>query len=346
VGELDQAKECSHRALQIAADLPEDAHHWSICTDAELQARAGEAGEAEARILRVLSYFIGKGDPRGESAAYLSLAVANALAGNAEDSDAAAELAYNTDGSWTGPALRLAIRALQNADLDRARQLLASIPSPTTDAFLLRQTLAAARPRQITLEAILRHLELQGAAPTQAVMADLRRLLEDCPRFVQARETLFWKLLYCGEIEQAEKQALAMVDDSADGTSIVAVRFGLQTFREQTAAEDSRVEVLPSADGRPPEAPRSRPTGPIQPARLARARKMTGTFTGQLSLFGVPDLLQFLCNARRSGVLTFSSQKGDAKIRMHDGSLYWGTSPAQPSPCPCPMPSSTFTASP
>jgi hypothetical protein len=63
---------------------------------------------------------------------------------------------------------------------------------------------------------------------------------------------------------------------------------------------------------------------------LARGAKVGG-FAGQLSLFGVPDLLQFLCAGRRTGVITFSSPRGNARIRLYDGSLYWATSPAHPS---------------
>ena len=76
--------------------------------------------------------------------------------------------------------------------------------------------------------------------------------------------------------------------------------------------------------------PELRHPEPPLDGRPLRAQS-TGAFTGQLSLFGVPALLQFLCGARRTGLITFSSQQGDARIRLHNGLLHFATSPTHPS---------------
>jgi hypothetical protein len=319
VGELGAAGDSAVQGVQAAEGLPEDARHWAACFEAEVQARAGEAAAAEERVLRSLSYFVGQGDPRGESFAYLYLARIGALAGREEESAATGELSYRTDGSWTGPPLLLAHRALVAGDREKARKLLSSIPSPTTDAYLLQHALETAEPRGITLQAILRYLDLTDAPAHPEVIDDLQRLLDLHPRFVQAREALFWKLLYRGQIKEAEQHAEAMVNDAAHATSVVAVRFGLQTFHEQSAPALQQMSRAVS--------PASRVTGPLPQVAPPAPAKPSGGFTGQLSLFSVPDLLQFLCGSGRTGLLTFSCQRGDATIRMHNGSLCWGTSP-------------------
>lgn len=386
VGDDDRAAESAQEAVAISDRVAPDARHWASCFAAEQRARAGFVEQAELDMLRVLSQFIGWGETRGESMAYLSLALVHQLAGATEESEAAADRSYRTDGSWTGPVVWLARLALERDEVDQAKDLLRSIPNPTTEAYNLTQALALIEAHDLPLAVVLEDLKLGRSSLDEQNVAGLRQLLEQHPAYTPARETLAFKLLSLGRPDEAREQCVAMVEAEADIQSTAAVRFGLQTFEEEQILDqlfadfssagpvgaepepapepDPPAAATPAASGPEPEPeappqPRKRPPPTAEvprpeeastlapepapapqpapepaaaaaPPAAAAADKQSG-IVGEISLFGVPDLLQFFCNSRRTGVITFSSQLGNAKIRLHEGALCWAVSPANPS---------------
>ena len=75
-----------------------------------------------------------------------------------------------------------------------------------------------------------------------------------------------------------------------------------------------------------PSPPVLHPTPPPIPAVPAAARPAAGpppaqtaAFSGRLSVFALPDLLEFLRSGRRSGVLVCRSEAGSAALRFRDG---------------------------
>ncbi len=389
VGDDDRAAESAQEAVAISDRVAPDARHWASCFAAEQRARAGFVEQAELDMLRVLSQFIGWGETRGESMAYLSLALVHQIAGATEESEAAAERSYRTDGSWTGPVVWLARLALERDEVDRAKDLLRSIPNPTTEAYNLTQALALIEAHDLPLAVVLEDLKLGRSSLNEQNVAGLRQLLKQHPTYTPARETLAFKLLSLGRPDEAREQCVEMVKAEADIQSTAAVRFGLQTFEEEqildqlfadfSTAGPVGAEAEPPAPMPMPEAPAAtvpspepepalEPEAPPQPRKrppptaevprpeeastlapepapapqptpepapaaappAAASDKQSG-IVGEISLFGVPDLLQFFCNSRRTGVITFSSQLGNAKIRMHEGALCWAVCPGNPS---------------
>lgn len=320
-GDLNGALEAAEEAIARGADLTEDSRCWATCFAAEIQAAVGEAVEAENRILRVLSLFIGPGEARGQSLAYLSLATVHRLAGAAEESEIAADMAYKADGSWTGPALWLARDALRAGDEERARTLLGSIPSPATDAYNLMQALKLVDAEQVPLTAITRTLELAPLPPGDEAVKQLRGLLAEHEALWPARDVLAWKLLTLKRPAEARAQLLTMEQQGADRQSVAAIRLGLQLLGDR-GAEKAEPEPAEKAGPGAAQLPA------LQVRREAPVRH--SGFVGQISLFGVPELLQFICSSRRSGVLVFSSQLGEARIHLHEGQLYSAESPTNP----------------
>jgi hypothetical protein len=53
-------------------------------------------------------------------------------------------------------------------------------------------------------------------------------------------------------------------------------------------------------------------------------------FSGQLSVFAFPDLLEFLRSAKRTGLLVCSSTRGVAALRLRDGRITGADSPSTP----------------
>jgi len=57
----------------------------------------------------------------------------------------------------------------------------------------------------------------------------------------------------------------------------------------------------------------------------------SAVFSGQLSVFALPDLLEFLRSGRRTGLLVCSSAVGMGALRFRDGYITGGASPTTPS---------------
>lgn len=357
-GQLVHARQTAEAAASLADELGSDAALWAACFASVVQARAGEDDAAELRMLQVVSQFVGRGETRGVSFSHLALARIATLREAIRDSEAAAELAYETDGSWTGPVVWLARIALAKDNVARARELLRSIPNPTADAFNLTCALELIESRYLPLQPVLIDLAQTDAPPGAATVETLEGVLERYPDFWPARATLAWKVLSLDRPDDARRQLEAMNESSADGQAIAALRYGLQVYEElhgdavdidldefdepstfagQEEHEEQTVSGFePDTDNATAELPVQEYT--TREVELPQTSKRRGLglkprqsgMAGQLSLFGVPDLLQFFSASRRSGDISFSSHRGDAKIRLHDGSLYWAVSPQTP----------------
>jgi hypothetical protein len=96
----------------------------------------------------------------------------------------------------------------------------------------------------------------------------------------------------------------------------------------------ARVEQALTAwyQGAPSPVPASSPSAPPHhPPPLPPLAGREPAFSGRLSVFPVPDLLEFLRSARRTGVLRFSADAGTGMLRFNDGWITAGSSPATPS---------------
>jgi len=91
----------------------------------------------------------------------------------------------------------------------------------------------------------------------------------------------------------------------------------------------SRPTPLPHAIARVPvPAPPARPSPP--PGNVAQPAASTGSgpvFTGDLEEFALPDLLEFLRNSHRTGVLSCSSPTGEGTVRLSRGMITGADSP-------------------
>jgi hypothetical protein len=85
----------------------------------------------------------------------------------------------------------------------------------------------------------------------------------------------------------------------------------------------------PQPAAAPPPLPRlsSSAVAARRPADGAGANAM---FSGQLSIFALPDLLEFLRSARRTGLLVCSSGAGMGALRFRDGRITSAASPGTP----------------
>jgi predicted regulator of Ras-like GTPase activity (Roadblock/LC7/MglB family) len=73
--------------------------------------------------------------------------------------------------------------------------------------------------------------------------------------------------------------------------------------------------------------PPARPTPPPQPVQPASSSGSGPVFTGDLEEFALPDLLEFLRNSHRTGVLSCTSPTGEGVVRLSRGMITGADSP-------------------
>jgi hypothetical protein len=106
------------------------------------------------------------------------------------------------------------------------------------------------------------------------------------------------------------------------------------------AAAPARAVVTAAAAARPPPAAGA-PLAPVAtPAASQILPRPSGgggagappdaVFSGQLSSFALPDLLEFLRSGRRTGLLVCSGPGGIGALRFRDGRICGGASPGTP----------------
>jgi hypothetical protein len=154
--------------------------------------------------------------------------------------------------------------------------------------------------------------ELDGPPSTRSLHA-LQRIANASPRFVQAREALAWMLLRRGKYAEA------------------SVIFRALLAQELAPAERASVEAglacagLALPEPQPPVLTRNAPAAPSPTPRPG------SVFSGQLSVFALPDLLEFLRTGKRTGLLTCSSAAGVGSLRFRSGRITGASSPGTPS---------------
>lgn len=284
------------------------------------------------------------------SLALLTLALVTEQLGRPEQAKQAAEEAHQADVSWTGPLLWLALHALQQDDAAAAERLLRSVPNPTTEAHNLRLGLRNSLRLGIAPSTLARLVVLAKSPTTPALLDELRSMATAYPKFGEINELLAWKLLRLGQDDAAEQALDGLVATAGHSQSVAALRFGLQMYRRFMS---TRADKLAAKREPPPTTDETTATPAADTTRVMRKAALNReptleqplsaaqallahheehhSFTGEISLFGVPDLLQFFCNSRRTGTLMLYSQSEQIEIRLQMGEICWAKSSALPS---------------
>lgn len=329
---LEAARAQVEEALALSRQLDVEARALSQLVAAELLTRAGKHDKAAAWIGESRSRFERAGDPWGVAQAWLVEARIHLAGGREEQGLAAARQAREADPAWDGPPILLAGRALTRGDLDGAEAKLAGVETPA--AGRLRKLVQAVRRGDVQPADAAEFLRLQHAAPTAQAIRALEQVAEAAPRFHQAREALAWMLVKLGKYASArdlfgwlEAQPLDP-DDRAD------VQLGLSVV-------EAALQAVGAAAPLPEGAARA---GEPAPARLSDSVLLTqaggggaaggdAVFSGRLSVFSLPDLVEFLRSARRTGQLVCSSPLGMGTMHFRKGWITAASSPATPSAC-------------
>jgi len=331
-GSSPAARSHVKEALTLARQLDIDARAVSQWTAAEVLAQGGDHVRALTWLTEARARFERLGDRWGLGRTWL--AEARIMAANQREQEAAeaARKAWGVDPGWDEPPIFLARRALLRDDLAEAESIMRTLSTPAADR--VRALIGAIRERTVTNTDASEFLREHDAPPSIQALRALERIAHASPRFVQARDALAWMLLKLGKYADARsifRDLLAYELSPGDRASVM---LGLGCIPEGQQFADysggafsaaSPADAMPSPEGVAGEALSS-------PAPNSTGFNGSGgpnaVFSGQLSVFALPDLLEFLRSARRTGLLVCSSAAGIGTLRLRDG---WITAAASPS---------------
>jgi tetratricopeptide (TPR) repeat protein len=334
-GAIPAARAHVQAALTLSRQLDVETRAFSQWTAAEVLAHDRDAARALAWVGESRSRFERAADRWGIAQTWLTEArILSGLERHHEAAEAARHAAELLPGS-DEPAVLLARLALQRDDVDGAEGLVA--PLRTQAAEKIRALVAAIRDGVVSRSDAAEYLREHDAPPSQRSMSALGRIADTARRFLQAREALAWMLLRVGKYDDAGAMFRELLSQPISAADRASVMLGLGCVANAgRAAAPARAVVVAAATPAPvravPLAPVSAPAvSQVLPRPGGNGATADAVFSGQLSSFAVPDLLEFLRSGRRTGLLVCSGRGGIGALRFRDGRVTGGASPATPS---------------
>jgi len=325
------------QALLLAKQLDVDAVASSQWIAAEVLAHDGDHRRALACLVAARAGFEKLGDRWGLGQTWLAEARVLVATEREDEGISAARQAWATDPVWEEPAVFLARRALVRNDLAEAEGLLRYIAGPSAER--VRALIEAIRQKVVTSADASDFLRESDAPPTVKSIRAMERIAQAAPRFVQAREALAWMLLKIGKYAEASTIFRGLLSQQLTQSDRASVMLGLGCIAhaQQTGKDpDTRLQAAVMAGASAPDAgagaevvPLPSLSGTSLPARSSQVAS-SAVFSGQLSVFPLPDVIEFVRSARRTGLLVCSSEKGMAAVHFRDGRITGATSSVSP----------------
>jgi len=319
-------------SLHAAKKLDADAKAVSQWTAGELLAFGNDPSQALPWLRNARALFARLADGWGTGRTWMTEARILAALQREDECVRAAQQAWTADTSWDEPPLFLATRALQRNDLAAAESFSRAVESPAAGRFC--SLIEAVRSGALSQSDACAFLEEKGGHPSLKAVRVLERIAEAAPDFIQARETLAWMLVRLGKYGAAEPAFRNLLDRPLSpgerdsvllGLDCVAQAVRLAKEADPGGASGPRAAGSPSPEPQPASASAVLPGGPAWGNGPPSA-----VFSGRLSAFALPDLLEFLRSARRTGLLLCRSAAGMGSLHFRDGRIAAGSSPGTP----------------
>jgi tetratricopeptide (TPR) repeat protein len=331
-GSFAAARQHAKEALLVSQRLDIDARAVSQWIAAEVLANEGDHSRALAWLGEARKRFERIADGWGLGQAWLSEAKVLVSLQREEEAVAAARQASAAYPAWEEPRIFLARRALGRGDLEGADGLLQTTQGPAAERS--RAIVQAVRERTVTQADASEYLRECDAPPSARSIRALERIAGAAPRFVQAREALAWMLLKLGKYADASAIFRGLLAQQLGPADRASVMLGLAcSAHAQQAAKDPDATLRAAASTTAPARAAEPAPLPTLSTSSMRGSQVGGAsvFSGQLSVFALPDVLEFLRSARRTGLLVCSSTKGMAALRFAAGFISGvGSAPGVP----------------
>jgi hypothetical protein len=338
-GSLPIARAHVKEALALGRQLDAEARAVSEWIAGELLSHDRNPARALAWLSEARGLFERLGERWGVARVWLSLARTLASLEREDDAAHAARSATAIDPAWDEPPVFLARRALLRDELVAAEEILRTLATPSADR--MRDVIEAIRAGRVSRADASEFLREQDAPPSARAIQALGRVANASPRFVPAREALAWMLLKLGKYADAGTVFRGLLTQPLSAGDRASVMLGLGCIgNAQRSGDDPaalRAVVTASSAAAPAEPPEPPPLPQLSGSSLLPRRTPGGgtaldaVFSGQLSVFAFPDLLEFLRSAKRTGLLVCSGARGVAALRLRDGRITAAASPRTPS---------------
>jgi len=327
-------------ALALAQQLDVEARAVSQWTAAEVLARGGDHDRALAWLGEARTRFTRLGDQWGLAQTWLAQSRMLSSMQLEQEAAEAARQAWAADPSGDEPPIFLARSALLRQDAAEAERILSSVATPAADR--VRTLIEALRQGVVSQADASEFLREHAAPPTTASIRALERIAGTSPRFLQVREALAWMLLKVGRYAEASTIFRGLLEQPLTPGDRSSVMLGLGCIanaQQAGNAPGARLHAAVASGGpaSPPQPAVAPPPLPRLSSSAVMARRpaegagaLNAMFSGQLSIFALPDLLEFLRSARRTGLLVCSSGAGMGALRFSDGRITSAESPGTP----------------
>jgi thioredoxin-like negative regulator of GroEL len=338
---LSPARRYVKEALDVARSLDVEARAVSHLTAAELMTRIDDFERALKWLSESRSRFEQAGDRWGIARTRLAEARVHAAAGREAESAEAARQGWAIDPDWDEPAVFLASRAILAGNVAEAEGILAAVHSPPADR--LRVLLEALRHGDLSQSDAAGFLREQGAPADARSLRALIRISGSSPRFPHVREALAWKLVHVGKYAEAGALFRGLLGRSLSPADRAAVLVGLdcvaEAIRSAVPARDRASAPAAAVPAAPVPVGASTDLGALaslSDSTLAPrvepgiADVSNVVFSGRLNVLSLPDLIEFLRSARRTGLLACSAGERVGSLRFQTGWIVDGVATGAP----------------
>jgi tetratricopeptide (TPR) repeat protein len=332
-GAFAAAGASAKQALALSKGLDEEARAVTQGIVGELLPFGKDPPSALPWLAEARTRFERLGDPWGIGQARLAQARVLSTLGREAEADEAARLAAQADAGCDEAAAFLARSAVARGDLAGAETLLE--PFQTRAADRVRAAVAAVKEGTLAQGDAVEFLrEADAPARVRSIRA-LERVTKAAPRFAPARLALAWMLANLGKAAEASALFQRLVGRELAPGDRASTLLGLERCAGLAAAAQAPAPARPVG---PPaaEGATAAPALPEPAAAPSHTPPPVGAsgggsvFSGEFSALGLPDLLQFLRGARRTGVLACNSSRGTCTLHFAEGHVTRVTSPAAP----------------
>jgi tetratricopeptide (TPR) repeat protein len=360
---LDASKSLAKSALTLASQLDSEARAVSMLELATVLHHQAEYSASLEMIRSARILLARNADPQLYASCWLLEARVLGALGEREKSVSAAQRAREHRPSWPAPATFLATSALRDGSLpeaERAIQALLVAKPIATEVDRTNRTIEYVRLGALPAQVGSEFLELVESPSTVANIRRLEELSVAFPSVEHIKDALGWKLLRSGQYTEASAvfEPLAQVTNlSEDIRASVLLALGcLASVTSRHAKPGARIRAVVTAAPKnfkstkplPPSSAKMRVAAPIEfqgsdgaavdPLPLASPGPGEPTeapknhrgmmFSGNLQLFALPDILEFLRSGQRTGTLLCSSTAGIGAIHLRRGRITGAGSPS------------------
>lgn len=304
LGHLEEAQRAADLALDLGRRLrDEDTLAMSRCVRASVAIEEGEPRKAIELAMQCRSVFRSSEHRCGLARSLYVEASAYRALKQYDRAIAALGRAMETMPSWRAPRVLLALLAVDSQQVDRVLRMLREAGRDEQCCSSTR-LLEGLKDGRLSPDDIRAYISVRDSTLSEESLGKLRTLVGRAPDHADLRVTWAWSLYMAGRSREAKQEFL-----------------GLHAQRLPDDLRGSIDHALKLLSEEGPVVAQRPPTDALGPcgARSAKGSQDPGAFSGELTTFSIPDLLEFFRSGRRSGTLYCRSDQEVVALDLADG---------------------------